>query len=395
VPRRTLAIAWLVGLAIFAPTFCVPPIEDVLKNQFLLTHTQTSLLFSAPIMMIVAASPAGGILADKIGLRKAVGIGIVVVLVGSILRGTADDASSLLIFTFIYGAGLGLSFPSLPKLVSAYVPRERSGLATVIFVAGIQSGAALALALTTRVFYLMYSSFQGVFLVWSVPSIIATGLWWSTLGRAVPVVDAERPIAGAANSLVAVLRNKNLWVLAVILLLHNIFFYAWAAWIPSLMLLKGASRPVAGLIGSVTLWAGIPANFAVPRLSSVLGSKRRLLWGPSIALALVAFGVIHANLPLAWPIMAIAGFALVARFTTALTLPVDMIPKDKVGTASGLLLSIGYIGGVLGPLIGGQALDLTGGLDAAFMILGVLSLVSVVLPFRLPETGTPQAAKVR
>ncbi|GAG96392.1 unnamed protein product, partial [marine sediment metagenome] len=80
--------------------------------------------------MLVALGIPGGFLADRIGVRKAAGIGIIIIAVGTILRGTATSASSLLAFTFIYGIGIGLSFPNLPKLISGWVPREKAGIAT-------------------------------------------------------------------------------------------------------------------------------------------------------------------------------------------------------------------------------------------------------------------------
>ncbi len=81
--------------------------EHILKEELLLTHAQTSLLYSIPILMIGVVAIPTGFIADRVGVRKAAGIGAIMIAVGSILRGTATDFSSLLAFTFIYGTGLG------------------------------------------------------------------------------------------------------------------------------------------------------------------------------------------------------------------------------------------------------------------------------------------------
>ncbi len=88
-PWAILGSAWLLAFAISVPMFCVPPIEHILREELLLTHAQTSLLFSAPLLMMVAIAIPGGLIADRIGVRKAAGIGIIIIVVGSILRGTA------------------------------------------------------------------------------------------------------------------------------------------------------------------------------------------------------------------------------------------------------------------------------------------------------------------
>ena len=88
-----------------------------------------------------------------------------------------------------------------------------------------------------------------------------------------------------------------------------------------------------------------------------------------------------------WFLMALVGIANGTRFITLLALPVEMMDQKEVGTASGIVISIGFAGGVIGPLIGGNILDNTQSLDLSFMVLMGVSLVTAFLVSRLPETG--------
>ena len=163
IPWPILASALLLAFAMQTPQFCVPPMEHILKEELLLTHARASLLFTAPMIMLVALAIPGGILADRIGVRKAAGIGIIIIAVGTMLRGTATTASGLLAFTFIYGIGIGLSMPNLPKLISGWVTRQKAGMATGIFSAAMATGEALALAITMPLIFPLTNTFQGVF----------------------------------------------------------------------------------------------------------------------------------------------------------------------------------------------------------------------------------------
>lgn len=89
--RRWLivACAWLMGFAMFAPILCVPPIEHIIKEELLITHEQIGLLFSLPILMVAALAIPGGLLADRIGIRKAAGIGAILMVAGSLARGAS------------------------------------------------------------------------------------------------------------------------------------------------------------------------------------------------------------------------------------------------------------------------------------------------------------------
>jgi CP family cyanate transporter-like MFS transporter len=362
--------------------------EHILKEELQLTHAQTSLLFTAPMIMIVALAIPAGLIADRIGVRKAAGIGAILIAVGTVLRGTADSASALLAFTFIYGVGLGWSFPNLPKLVSTCVPREKVGFATGIYSAGIPIGAALAMAITMPLVFPISNGYQGVFFFWSIPPIIAAILWWILI-KEPSGKDSQDIAVSKVNwiTLGRILRDRNLWILSITLLLHIFFIYSWAGWSPALMMLKGATPELAGVITSTMLWAGIPAFILMPRLADRLGLRKPFIWAPSVATALVAFAAINVPLQMSWPLMILVGISDGAKFTAVMSVIVETTSEEEVGLASGLVLSIGYVGGIIGPLVGGRVLDLTGSLDLSLLILIAVSIVAAGIVFKLPETG--------
>ena len=374
-------------LAMWAPVFCVPPMEHILKEALRLSHAQTSLLYAAPVLMLAALAIPGGLLADRIGAKKAAGIGAIVIVVGTVLRGTATDASSLLVFTFIYGAGLGLSFPNMPKLISAWFPRERAGLATGLLTSGVLVGVGVALAATMPFILPVTGTFQGVFFIWSIPPIVAAILWWALVREPADGEVRAGSVSQGNTPFRRVLRNKSLWLAASLFLLHNFFFYSWTGWAPTLMRLKGATPELAGLIASVAIWVGIPTAFLVPGLAYRLGLRKPFLWIPGVALALAAWGAISANITMSWFLMALVGVANLTRWVAILAFPVEVMPREDVGKASGIILSLGYVGGVIGSQVGGRILDVTGSLDHALLVLVAVSAAAVGVAFGLPETG--------
>ena len=85
--------------------------------------------------------------------------------------------------------------------------------------------------------------------------------------------------------------------------------------------------------------------------------------------------------------MAIVGFVLETRFVTIMALPVEMVTERDVGKASGMLLSIGLLGGVIGSLSAGSILDRVGNLDSALLLLMGVSIASIFIALKVPETG--------
>ena len=194
-PWRVLAIAGLMAFAMWAPVYCIPPIEHIIKEELLLSHTQASLLFTGPLLMIIGVSVPAGFLADRIGIKKAAGIGIIILAVGAILRGTATDINSLLAFTFIYGAGLGWTLPNLPKMISGWVPWEKAGMATGIYTTGMLVAPSLAMAISMTHIFPITGSFQGVcfsgaFRRWSP---LSSGGGWRKTRRGPPLRRSRLP----------------------------------------------------------------------------------------------------------------------------------------------------------------------------------------------------------
>jgi CP family cyanate transporter-like MFS transporter len=220
--------------------------EHILTEELFLTHAQASLLFSAPWLMIAITAIPAGLIADRIGVRKAAGIGIIIIVIGALLRSTAISASSILAFTFIYGLGLGWTFPNLPTLVSAWAPREKAGIAMGIFTTGIMAGGAIALAITMPLIFPITNTFQGVFLIGSIPPIAAAILWWALIREPPRNNLHDKPVSSSKDLFIKVLRNKYLWLAAVILLLNEFFFSTWMGWAPALLMLKGQHQRLPG-----------------------------------------------------------------------------------------------------------------------------------------------------
>jgi len=380
----TLGIAFFLSFSIWAPLFCVPPMENILKQEFSISNTQASLLFTIPIVMLVVMAIPSGLLADKIGVKKSICFGLVAVAIGAMGRGIATNYLTLLAFSLIYGLGFGWVFTNLPKLVSPATPAGRAGITAGIYFSGALFGDALALAITLPLIYHLTHTYQGVFLWWSIPAFFAAVLCW--------VIIKEQPVIKSPGRNVMllgkVLKNKGLWLVGILLFFHNFYFYTFANWGPQLMMQKGANPNQASLTTSLLLWVAVPTVFLMPQLAFRLGLKKPLLWVPGIALALFAWAAIYTNLTLSWLIMILIGIVNITRFITILALPTEMVPAENIGAASGLIFCLGYLGATVGPIISGHILDLTGNLKLSLYSLVALSLIAAGIALFLPETSS-------
>lgn len=393
IPGKQLAVGVFLTFSILANLFSVPPMESILRKSLSISHFQASLLFSGPLIMLAVTAIPAGIIADRIGIKKAIGIGAILLFIGAALRGTATNYTLLLIFSLIFGLGLGWSFALLPKLARTWSPPGKTLIVMgIINAGGVMCGIGTALAATIPLIYRLTNNYRGVFYIWSIPLLIGAILWWSIV-RETPNQNVAAQTGGTAYAdSKKLLKNKILWLLAFLLFLHNFVFYTWSGWLPTYLLERGVNLNSAGLMTSIMLWVGVPTVILIPLLSSGSSVPRKLfVWVPSIIFIILTSSILFAPQWLVWLIIALSGMMNVLRFNTLLVLPVELVPRERAGMASGIAVAIGYVGAVVGPAVGGNILDLTGNFQIVFGTLTIISVISTVFAFLIPR-GNPKAA---
>jgi CP family cyanate transporter-like MFS transporter len=362
----------------------------LIRDEFHVTHEAVGIVFSLPVTMLVVLAIPGGLLADRIGSRKAVAMGAMVMAVGSLLRGVSTGFSSLLAFTAMYSVGYSIIFPNLPKLVSVWFPREKAGLATSVYATGITIGCAVPLAVTLPLIYPLFHTVQGTLFVWGLPAALGFAVWLIVARDPPGQVRGSQPVreVKAPHLSHSFWLDKHIWLIALLLFLNNVHFYTWSAWAPSLLMMKGATSQLAALIASFRGWVSLPTIFLMPWFSYKVGLRKPFMWGSGLLLVVASWAALSIPVPWGWSLMAAVGITTGGTFSMILALPLEMLPKEFVGAASGMVLSIGYIGGIVGPWLAGRILDSTGSLDGALIVLIVVALVWAAAGFLIPETGT-------
>ena len=392
-PQRSwimLGCAWLIGFSMYPPMLCIPPVAFIIKKDLGVSHAEVGLLFSIPIAVLVLLAVPAGLLADRLGTKRAVGIGVVVMAAGSMIRITSKSYDMLMTLTSLYAIGFSLIYPNLAKLVGLWFPREKVGLATGVYTTGITTGAGLALAITLPLIFPLTHTIQGTFFIWSIPAVVAAVLWW-ILAKDPPLLRNNPGHASSmdrtAGSFSSLWKNKNMWMIAFMLFINNVHFYTWSGWGPTLLMMKGASPDLAALIASSRAWVALPTIFLMPWVSYKVGLRKPFIWGSALLLAFASWSAIHISVPMGWPLMAVIGVTLSGTFPMILAFPLEMLPNQSVGTASGTVLSIGYIGGLLGPWLAGHVVDSSASLDSTLVVLGAMAILWALIGFLTPETG--------
>lgn len=118
----------------------IGPILPDVTDDLHLSHTQGSLLVALPTALMGLSALPGGRLVDRFGARAILTTGLALVALAGGLRAAANDFPVLVLLTALFGIGIGIAQPGLPRLGLALFP-ENAGLATGVYAGGFFSGS--------------------------------------------------------------------------------------------------------------------------------------------------------------------------------------------------------------------------------------------------------------
>jgi ACS family glucarate transporter-like MFS transporter len=347
--------------------------------------------YSLISIMFVFLMIPGGILADHFNVRWVVGIGTLIAGVGTAMRWLIPTYTGLIAGSIVAGVGMSLVNPNLIKAATEWFPPKQLGVAQGVVFAGWGVGAGLAGLLSRGILLGIVGSWKNVFLVYGITTIVMAAVWM-VLVRS-PTRE-EQPDYGAVSGAQSNSDESIFNIIKEVLSRRNSYF-------ASLLTICGFYTGV-GFIGLFPTWASV-SQF---RISSVLiGGSFFLIAGGALLFAGVSdrigrkmvlyitlsgqiLGTLLVGLAPSFPILVLGavvgplcGGGLFAMFYV---LPGELpgIGPVRAGTMAGVLLSIGQIGAVIGPIIGGHVLE-TASISASALAISLPSLVGLLAIWRL------------
>lgn len=387
-----LALLSLVAFNLRTGLIGVGPILPDVTDDLHLTHTQSSLLVALPTALMGLSALPGGRLVDRFGARTILTVGLALVALAGGLRAAASVFPVLVLLTALFGIGIGIAQPGLPRLALALYPRN-AGLATGVYAGGFFAGSVVASFVTPVLlgFSDDDSRWRLPLAVWGGLAGLSLVIW--VIGLRQWSVPAAAHAAAAPSTLAASgvkwspWRDRNVWIVTLVFSGQGLAYYLLLAWLPSVYQDDGLSGHTSGMLFALYNLSTFPAMVGLPLLSDRIGSRRiptmlaafsLLIGSTGLALAGTAPGVMWI-----WPML--SGFGVAGLFGMGLLMPVDVAPAGKTGMAAGMVLCVGYLASAAGPVIGGAIKDATGSFERALLLLPVLALGMIVVACFVPR----------
>lgn len=322
----------------------VGPVLAEISGDIGLSGSLAGLLTSLPTICFAVFGALAPAVARRFGDHLAIGIALVLLIVGQVGRLMVDGSASFLLLSMVALSGMALANVLMPSLVRRHYP-GRIGMATALYSLTMTIGVTLASATTVPLANAL-GGWRAAFVAWVVAAAAALLCWLPLLGQREPVRSHEL----ARVTLGQIARTRLGWALALFFGIQSSQAYSIFGWLPSVYRSAGLNEVQAGLMLGIATGVGIVPAFLIP--AYVARTRNPSVLFVSLMVFLVAgyLGLMLAptSAPWLWAVFLALGTAsfplLLALFGTRARTPV------ATAALSGFAQSVGYVIATLGPL---------------------------------------------
>lgn len=402
--NRVLSILFLTFGFVFFDRLALNFLFPKIANEFALTNKHLGLLASTLALSWALSGVFFGWLSDRIGARKPLLIGAVVVFsAASLLSGLAVGFITLLLCRLLMGLAEGPVLPLSQAILVAESSESRLGLnmglvqSSAPGLLGIVIGGPVIIFLAETVGWrwAFYISFvPGFLLAISICRFIKEPKAEAQQSRPAQIEEQSPDKESDKVNFLSLLKHRNI-VLSIVI---SCFFITWfiviTTFTPVFLIDEKGFAPEQ--VSAVMVCIGIGHVFwvfAVPGLSDRIGRKTAMIVFSFLSVLAPVFMIfIHT----AWLMSVLVGLSYAGLGCFVLfmsTIPAETVSRAQLATALGLVMGTGEIaGGFLGPSIAGYAADIYG-LNAPMWISAGGALVAAVTSLFLIETAPIKTGK--
>src|SRR5262249_12563201 len=364
---------------------CISAAAPYIMRDLHLTVLQMSVVFSAFTLAYSLFEIPSGWLGDVLGPRRVLTRIVLWWSLFTMLTAAARGYASLVAIRFLFGAGEAGAFPNIARTLSQWFPRRERGRANGVMFLGSRVGgmlsAPIALLIVLRWGWrASFVAFGGLGIAWAGawyawyrdrpddrPEVSAEELAWIHQDREMDprTSGPDAPDVRASTPWRVLLATRNLYAICAMYFAFGYGLYFYFTWLPTYLIsVLGFSVFSGGVFAALPfVLAGIAdliGGWLTDRLTRGYGLRVGRCYLGFAAFTLCGSLVFASTFPLPAVAKAVLLASALAAADLALgacwAVPVDVAP-DHAGVVTGFMNTLGNLGGLIGPLVVGIAVD--------------------------------------
>ncbi len=379
---------WLVILSVRSSLYAL--LVEI-GDYFSLTGAQLGTINSIYFLVYVVAQVPAGVLGDRFGAKRILVIFLLVSALGLLAASVlAHDYLTLVIAIAVHAAGIGSYYSASYAITIVAVHSRHRAVASSIISVGMNLGMVVGFTGSSAIYELTAD--------WRLPFGALSVIVLLLALLCLLVLPDVRPSTGRPVSITSIARDRTVIFISIGLFCSLYGFSVVSTWAPAFLRLeRGISPGLAALSLSLMAVLAIPAALLIGRLADSAGRRivcLGLLLPASASICAMAY---IGSTPVIF--LSLAVYGIVGKLTwdsVAVTWLGDHSlsknPEALMATI-GFANFIGNFSSVLAPLLSGIVKDVTGSLDAAFLLASLVLLGAAGCCIAVPDRRIPNRAR--
>jgi cyanate permease len=385
---------YVLALAAFTFTFtvaiqqiCMSVLFKEIAEDMGLNLVQVGVIWGIPAFAGVFSVFFAGMLADRYGAPRVMGIACILAGIFGALRGTTDSFLSLALFTFLFALPMWVIPSSVFKVTATWFSGRKLVVANGVVSAGMGLGFTVGALISATTLSPLFGSWRGVLFLYGGISIIMGLLWLLTVKEHHHVHLGAAPTkVPLRQSITRIFPIKSIWLLGLTMLGFSGCVQGVMGYLPTY--LRDIGWTAASADGSLTVFNALSTLGVIPMalLSAKIGLRKAVAF-PVLIVTIVGVALLPVmGDAMVWVIMILVGVARDGFMAVALTISTETKGVGVVyaATAMGLVQTLMNVGGLSSPALGNSLADPTNPaapypffLWAAFGLLGLIAFCFV------------------
>lgn len=350
----------------------LPPALPVLKAELGVSLIEAGFLVAVTQLAGMLLGIVGGLLADRIGARRAVVIGHLVLAAGALASALAPTLPALLAGRALESAGFLMAVVAGPALMRRCVAPARLNRTLGWWATYMPAGMTLALVVTP--WAIAVAGWRGCWVASAALSLLAA---WA-VQRGVPADPAAPATRTATTTLVAeTLRDRGPWLVGLAFAGYAAQWVGIFSFLPTMYASAGIALTTAGALTAAAVAINVIGNVAGGWLLHHGWRASTPIALASVTMAAAAWVAFGSDAPFGVRYGAVLVFSVVGGsipgvlFATA----VRFAPSERtVSTTVGLMQQCSNLGQFIGPVAIAQLTAARGDWSGTWIVTGISAL---------------------
>ncbi|WP_434511407.1 MFS transporter [Desulfitobacterium sp. AusDCA] len=376
-----------------------------IMKELALNPTQTGFLASTALAGMIFGAIFFGMLADKIGRKKVLMIGISIYAIFTGLCGFVNDVDTFAVLRFISGMGMASISPVSASLITEYSPKAQRGILVTLLITSIQVGQIIATL--SGVALIENVGWRAIYWIAFIPIIFAALIYnvipespqfYLQRGK----IDEMRNILIKANpefnpseddvyevstsnktkaTVASLFQDGRGWntIMVWIMFFCNLYIaFGVLTWLPKLMTMLGYTLKSSLMFSAIMSVGGIVGSLIGGVVANKIGFKKVLIIYYIACAIMINLITIKMSLGLFIILLAITGLFIGSQQNMLYAYASDNYPISILGTALGWGSSFGRLGSVIAPMLIGALMSAGLSVSALFSTFSVPAIAAAI-----------------